>query len=499
MPERRRRNAILAAALVAYAAVFAPLPCDAQAGLVHLEDATLAPRGLLRVRFGTAWTRYDAVFSDTGTRPIGAFLTADSLGAAQLPALANVQSLVQSASGQTFALTLGHSRLGATAREEIIPITFEYGVTRRFALSVTTPIVRRRVAAVLQLDSAGFGANVGPNPQRTSSAAEQTNTQVQAEFANAAAQLQARLQSCQANPGGAGCAALLARQAEAQLLIQSSQAFAVTLADLYGSSTSQGAPFVPLAQGGAQQAISTRIGDFNTRYRDLLATTVNLIQARPRGAGGPAGPAELEDYVVGELARDSIATQERVRFGDVEVGVKALVLDHRADSLSKTAWQLAVASSVRLPTGSRQSENQIVNLASGGGSVVVDSRALFDARLRRFGLFAAMSYATSVRDVDTTNAASRNSRWTDIQLAPRWHVSPPLAFFAAYALRSTDKLGGDQLIGGGVSYSTVQLARKDRALPIEMRFTHLEAVAGDATRPKFFRDQVELRIYFRLH
>lgn len=499
MPERRRRTATLAAALVVSAGLAGASPCFAQAGLVHLEDATLAPRGLLRLRIATAWSRYDEFFADTGTRPIGAFLSADSLGAAQLPSLTSVQSLVQAASGQPFSLRLGRSRLGATAREEILPIVFEYGVTRRLAVSVTTPIVRRRVAAVLRLDTAGVGANVGPNPQRTSTTAAQLNSQVQAEFANAATQLQSRLQSCQANPSGPGCASLLARQTEAQELIQSSQSFASTLAELYGTSAGQGAAFVPISQSAAQQAIAARIGAFNTQYRDLLGTTTNLIQAVPRGAGGPAGPAELENYFVGELGRDSISTQERLRFGDVEMGIKALVLDRKASEGRGPALQLAIASSVRLPTGSRQAENSIVSLASGGGAVVIDGRALLDTRIKRFGLFAALSHAQSVRNVDTTSVAERNTRWTDVQAAPRWHLSEPLAFFAAYAARTTDKLGGDQLVGGGVSYSTVQMRQTSRTLPIEMRFTHLEAVAGDANRPKFFRDQLEVRLYFRLH
>jgi hypothetical protein len=31
-----------------------------------------------------------------------------------------------------------------------------------------------------------------------------------------------------------------------------------------------------------------------------------------------------------------------------------------------------------------------------------------------------------------------------------------------------------------------------------MRFTHLQAITGDPGRPQFFRDQLELRIYYRL-
>jgi len=500
MPERRQRKFPFAAALVASVMLVAPhSDALAQAGLTYAEDATLPPPGLMRIRVIGSWSRYDELFAQSGTRPLGAFLTSDSLGPAQVPPLGGIQSLVADAAAQPFTLTLGHSRLDATAREEIFPIAMEYGISRRFSVSIVTPIVRRRVASLFQLDTNGFGANVGPNPQRTDIAASQANTLVQTEFASAAAQLQSRLQSCSANPAGSGCATLLARQAEAQALIQSSTGFATTLASLYGSATSDGAAFVPMAQSTAQQSIETRVSTYNAQYKDLLATSANLISATPRAAGGPAGVADLREYLVGELGRDSLVTQERLRIGDIEVGVKALVIDRPRTATSRNGMMFSVASSVHLPTGSRKRASQIVDLSSGTGSVVLDARALFDARMARFGVFAAARFATSVHDVDTSTVFPRNTQWTEFELAPRWHLSEPLSFFAVYSLRSTDALGGDQLLGGGINYSTLaQYGPNNRALPIEMRFTHLEAVAGDAGRPKFWRDQIELRLYLRL-
>src|SRR5918996_670432 len=119
---------------------FAPgsRPCFAQAGLGHIEDATTVPRGLLRVRGITAWARYSDRFTANGSQPLGAFLTADSLGVVTVPQLASIQSLVQSATGSPFALTLGRAQLNATAREEIVPIGFEYGLTNRLTISVIT-------------------------------------------------------------------------------------------------------------------------------------------------------------------------------------------------------------------------------------------------------------------------------------------------------------------------------------------------------------------------
>ena len=483
-----------------FASLLFACPSYAQAGLGHVDDPSTAPRGLLRLRAMTAWTRYDERFTASGVESLGAFLTADSLGGRQVPALASIGSLVQSASGSPFTLTLGRSRLNATAREEVIPIGLEYGVSNRLSVTLFMPIVRKRVATLFQLDTAGSAANVGPNPHRTSVLALQTNTQVQAEFASAAAQLQARLQSCGADPTGPGCAVLLARQAEAAQLIQSSQSFASDLAALYGSGAGSGMAFVPISLSPAQIAIGQRVADFNTRYRDLLATSATLIQALPFAAGGPAGPSDFQRYVIEDLGADSLNTQERVGIGDMEVGFRFRLLDRPRTERDRTGLQLTVASSVRLPTGSTQSTSDIVDLRIGEGSVVVDSRALLDARAGRIGLFAAGQFATSVHDKDTTNLATRNSRWSEIQVAPRWHLSEALALHAAYSLRSTDKFGSDQLIGGGVSYSTLSAYRGGgRSLPREMRFTHLEAVTGAENRPKFFRDQIEVRIYFRLY
>jgi hypothetical protein len=499
----RERWPRASAAVLISSLLFAPAsPSHAQAGpagLGSLEDASTPPRGLLRLRAMTAWTRYDSRFTVGGVEPLGARLTADSLGGRQLPALSSIQSLVQSASGNPFTLSLGRSRLNAMGREEIIPIALEYGLTSRFAVGVLMPIVRKRAAVLFRLDTTGSAANVGPNPRRTSTTATTNNTQVQAEFTNAITQLQNKLQSCQTNPAAPGCASVVGREALALQLIQSSQSFASALASLYGSASATGMAFVPVSKSAAQDSIAARVSAFNTRYKDFLGTTANLLQAVPSAAGGPAGPAEFQSYLVADLGRDSLNMQERVGIGDVEVGFKALLLDVIPSARRRTGVQLGVASAVRLPTGSRQSKSDVVDLRLGEGRVVVDSRAVFDGRAGRFGLVAAGDFATSVHDNDTTNATTRDSRWTEIQIAPRWHFSEPLAIHATYSLRSADRSGGDQLVGGGVSYSTLSAFRAGRSgLPMEMRFTHLEAVSGDANRPKYFRDPLEIRIYFRL-
>ncbi len=490
----RERRARIARAIVLLVAVASPLA--AQSGYPHVEDASSPLKGMFRFRAATLWTRYDARFATDGTRPLGSPFSGDSAGSAQFPALAPIETRVASASGSAFALSLGRSRVDAVAREEVVPITLEYGVTNRLSVGVMMPMVRRRVMVQFRVDTAGgFVANVGPNPHRNGgSAAANSNAQVQIQFASAITQLQNRLSSCQSNPGAAGCPALLARQAEAQSLILASQTFASDVGILYGTATTQGSPFVPLSQTAAQTAIAARVSTFNDQYKDLLGTTANLLTQVPSGAVGPAGVSDIQRYLTSELGRDSVANSERVLIGDVEIGANFRALDRRTE---RYRMQLAVGGGLRLATGSRQYKGELVDLSTGGGMIIASGRSIVDARAGRVGLIASASFASNVRAVDTVNLATRSERWTDLSIAPRWHFSDPFSVHAAYSLRSTDNEGGDQLVGGGLSISRISNFTGG-PLPIEMRFTHLQAIMGDPGRPKFFRDQLELRIYYRL-
>ena len=119
------------------ASLLCATPALAQAGLGHLGDASSAPKGMLRLQAAAAWSRYDARFGLTGVQPLGGLFTADSLGARQLPRLAVAESLVREASGAPFSLTLGRSRLDATAREEVLPL-----ISLSWIVPATSTIIR---------------------------------------------------------------------------------------------------------------------------------------------------------------------------------------------------------------------------------------------------------------------------------------------------------------------------------------------------------------------
>ena len=485
---------------------------QAQAGLSLLGDASTPTRGTFRFHAATAWTRYDARFATGGIAPLGALFTSDSLGVREIPRLSAAESLVTEATNAPFRLSMGRSRLDAVAREEIMPLSLEYGVTNRLSIGVMVPIVRKRVAVQFRLDTAGgFVATVGPNQHRTNPGAAQTHVTLQAQFADAALQLQTRLTNCQANPSGAGCAALLAREAEALALIASSQTFAAQLELLYGSAASPGQPFVPTAQSDAQLAIEARVAQFNAQYRDLLSASIDLLSTLPVGAGGPPGVLDVQRYFAEEGLRDSVVTQERFGVGDIEVGLKFLALSRVPTETRALGLQLAFAAALRVGTGSDLSPSEIVDMRLSPGDDRIDTRAVLDASYGRFGLVAAARYETAIMareplDVGPIDDPSvvvppppvTDRRLTEISLAPRWHMSDPLSFHGAYSLRTAEVTGTDQLVGGGFSFSGFRRTSAGRTPSMEMRYTHLEAISGGAGRPRFFRDQIELRIYYRL-
>ena len=265
--------------------------------------------------------------------------------------------------------------------------------------------------------------------------------------------------------------------------------------------------FVPRTSSTAQTQIAARIAAFNAQYVDFLSSPVNLLVAVPQGAGGGVGVQQFQEYLYQDLGRDSLRSQEHIGIGDVEFGVKFLVVDRQMTATRRRSLMVSVASSVQFPTGSRETRGEQIDLALGEGSVVIDSRVFFDGRIGRFGLLAAGEYAFKPSDKGfAPNAGVRSellgssSQMTQLYVSPRFHVAEPFSFHGAYAFRSMDQFGGDQLIGGGVSFSTLASFRAGttKNIPMEMRFTHLEAIDGDPGRPKFWRDQIELRIYYRL-
>jgi hypothetical protein len=552
MKRSRATFRLSAAGLVAALFALAPSALGAQAGLGHLDDATMVPKGEFRLSAVTAWSRFDSRFVGTGgnkaTIPLGADFSIDSLGVTQLPALAGTQNAIQTLTGSPFRLSLGATQAASDARVVVTPLSVEYGVARRLTLGLMLPLVRTRMTVQMRVNPLGTEGNVGINPATVNATALARDSAVVQQIIDASAALQTSLQACQANANASpNCGTLLARQQDATALLQSATQFAATFGAVYGQNADvRGAAVVPVSGSAADALIKARITAFDSSFQAFTSTTPR-ITATPASAGGVVGFSDLSNLLAdpGIAGYDSLKSSVRVAPGDLELSARVLLFNQFADSIPATGpvglhSRATFTGTYRLPTGQLAAASNPFDIATGRGASSVAGRlALYTQWGSRVGLSATAGYVTSFGKTKTgafplaggapfppsTSDAYPYTPGavTSLQLAPRLMVTHLLGVNAMYdfehvaandygslpagaaaptptstLLGITTAPGTLQSVGFGITYSTVsEFDRGKAVLPIDVTFTHLEALSGAARMPKYFRDQIQLRFYMR--
>jgi hypothetical protein len=196
----------------------------------------------------------------------------------------------------------------------------------------------------------------------------------------------------------------------------------------------------------------------------------------------------------------------------------------------------------RLPTGQLSTASNPLDVATGHGASAAGGRVALYAQwglrvgvaanssyLQSFGKTKAGAYPNSAGapfPPSTSDAYGYTPGTTaTLELAPRVMVTGLLGVSAVYDWQhlSADRFpglvnipdrasvvpvttldgvrvtpGSLQSAGFGITYSTVtEYERGQASLPIDLTFTHLEAIAGAARMPKIWRDQIQLRFYYR--
>jgi hypothetical protein len=392
----RALSAIAAATLIA-----PPSPVGAQRVLGPGVDATMVPRGMLRITTGPEWGRgHERYASGTGraakgtVEPFAATFNVDSLGPAQLPALAAVASGVRDIIGGTSGVpvTLGplESRFDvAVART---PIHVEYGLTRRLTLGAMFPLVKTWTEVSLQPNKNRDGSTVGVNPRGYA-----TNLSVVNQLQGAVLALSQLLQSCVGSTA-AGCTTVNADRARAQALVQSATAAASGVEAVYGTSTTKpGSRFAPADRSALQLSIASRLGALATDFASFLG-------AAPGGSWVSARPVGATQFSWGNLQRvvtdtafgiraDSLLSVGMNVLGDMELGARLLLFDGvggipQTAPLGGLRLRLAVEGVVRLGTGTRDSIDHFADVGTGDGQRDLEGRIMADL------LFGRRAWAT---------------------------------------------------------------------------------------------------------
>jgi len=541
-----RRRALLAAGLLALLAGRA----GAQVELTHTEDAAPIPRGMMRLRITTGWTRYDQRYGANGLEPLGAELSSDSLGAAQFPLLTPIQDALKSLAGDSqLRLSLGRLVTQGDARIVTTPIALEYGLTRRLSIGVVVPVVQARRVIGLTVNASG-DANVGFVPSTRRDEAAAANKSAADSYNTAATELAGLITSCQANPSDPACATYASDPAGAA----SARALAAQMAGAAAAlgTTSATALVAPRANGAAAQEIQIQRAVLNRqlqRYLGANATQVSAVFFAPTDfsyidlQGRDGTPGLLQGTIGGGL--DSIRTVERLGIGDVSVGVQYLAIDHfQHDSLPVhgTQARLSVGVGFRFATSRADTATNLVDIGTGSGAGVELHSALDMIRGRVGGTVAARYVKSFARNVSAPlygdpeapfplpSLGRRDRTEGDVlalDLTPRYLLSETFAIDLAYGLErhgattwsAVDTPAADQptfcayvscaaaagvartaqRAGLGLRYSTVDSYDRGAArFPFEVSFTHLTTVSGDVGIPKLSRDQIQLRIFYRL-
>ena len=538
----RRLQRVAAAGLL----VFAPAVTHAQTVLTHTEAAAPVPKGMLRFRVTTGWSRFDERFTPTGRRTLGDEISATDFGVQQLPLLAPADAGLRTLTGDAGTkLSLGHLAAYSDARTVTTPIVLEYGLTRRLTVGIMVPVVqtRRSVSLSVNKDST---ANVGFVPVRSRGTAATQNAAVFAAYRAAADSLAILVSRCPTNPSATGCAAVNLNAADASAAGVLARQFADAVKAALGTDTAH-ALIAPRKDGALAASIEAERAIINARVQRYLgasagATAGVFTQSSSfsyvdlQGRNGT--PGLLQSALGGGL--DSLQTTNRLVLGGLSVGAQYLVFDHfLADTISAPRFQsrLSVGAGVRyeaLPTDSARTLG-VITAAEGSA---IEVKSAMDVLSGIFGGTIAGHYTQFLaRSVNAPLAGDPEAFWPypvfgaaqrtagsilSLDVTPRLLLGDSFAVDAHYGFERTGAPTYDrravivadvpvsttvanaasrnaQRVGFGVRYSTVDTWLRGRATrPIEVSFTHLQTISGNDGVARIARDQVQVRLFFQV-
>jgi hypothetical protein len=491
--------------------------------------------------------------------PLGIDFTLDSIGVKQFPNLASLQAGLQALTGNpNWYATLGNTQVTLRDRIAAYPIVFDLGVTNRFSVAVLVPYVQTHSSVGFNVNTRGNQGNLGFNPALGGIAAAVTqNTTMSTQFSTAAATLQGSLDAC-ANPPASltpQCVALNANRANAQSLIANSTAFAGGTVGTTGVYTTS--PFVPIAGTDAQLAIEARVAAFRALYQQFGVNSIAASTTGPFASQSrltlPNAQTILTSTDFGIVA-DPLTSTTHSHFGDIDIGGKFLVYDSFGDSTTARLspqglnFRTAVAGLIRLPTGQVESPNNFVDVGTGRGVTALEGRWFGDLLvgsrfwqtfILRFNKPFSDNQEMRIIDLPNQELAPLYRRQTvDRQLgsAFEFETTPRIVindFFSVsgqylYRHKNQDHYKGtfnipaavtgfaditldastldletettEHRLGGGIAFSNYYAFTQGKAkVPFDVQYLHWQTTKGSGgNQPKFFTDQIQVRLYARI-
>ncbi len=545
---------------LAFMAVFAN-PAGAQRVLGVGDDALVLPRGVFRFRTLGNWTWFNERYGkdtpghpDGALEPLGIDFTLDTIGVRQFPNLIALQGGLQQLTGNPIWYpTLGNTVVNLRDHVTAYPFVFEAGLSNRFSVGIQVPYVHTETSAFFNVNTTGTQGNIGFNPALAVAAAATQNTTMFTQFTTAANTLEGSIAACQANPAASpSCPALLANQANARALIANSRAFAGGVNQIYSTS-----PFVPIVGTDAQLAIEARVQAFKSLYSSFLGAGNPITTNGPFASQGRLTVRDAQVILTNPafgIAADPLQSVSRSHVGDIDIGGKFSVFDSFGRSTEARMspkglnFRTAVGVTFRLPTAQIESPNNFIDIGTGRKAKTVEGRWFGDVLLGsrfwqsfivRFNKPFSDDQEMRIIDLPNEELAPLYRKQTirrqlgttfEFETAPRIVVNDFLSVSGWYMYRNKkqDDYTGtftipaavtgfsditidaatldletaqtEHRLGGGISFSNVYSFEQGKAkVPFEVQYLHWQTVKGaGGNQPKFFTDQIQLRLYARI-
>ena len=316
-------------------------------------------------------------------------------------------------------------------------------------------------------------------------------------------------------------------------------------------------PFVPIVGTDAQLAIEARVAAFRALYTQFLGAGNPITLSGPFAAQTRLSLRDAQTILTDPrfgIVSDPLQSVGRSHIGDIDIGGKFSVFDTFGGSTEARMspkglnFRTAVGGVLRLPTGQIESADNFIDIGTGRGALALEGRWFTDilvgghfweSFILRYNKPFADEEEMRIIDLPNEELAPLYRRQTvhrqlgsafEFETAPRIVVNDFLAVSAWYMYRhkqqdnytgtftipaattgfaditldaSTLNLETEQRehrFGGGISFSNLYAFDQGKAkIPFEVTYLHWQTMAGSGgNQPKFFTDQIQLRLYARI-
>jgi len=316
-------------------------------------------------------------------------------------------------------------------------------------------------------------------------------------------------------------------------------------------------PFVPIVGTDAQLAIEARVQAFKALYSSFLGAGNPITTNGPFASQNRLTVRDAQRILTEPafgIAAAPLESNSKSHVGDIDIGGKFSVFDSFGGStearMSPTGlnFRTAVGVTFRLPTGQIESPDNFIDIGTGRKATTVEGRLFSDLLVgRRFWesfivrFNKPFSDDQEMRIIDLPNeelaplyrkqTVHRQLGTTfEFETAPRIVLNDFLALSGWYMYRNhkqDDYTGSftipaavtgfsditidaatldletaqtEHRLGGGISFSNIYSFEQGKAkVPFEVTYLHWQTVKGaGGNQPKFFTDQIQLRLYARI-